>query len=328
MSEAGRTQRDEITSTVESPDEAAEHAGLNPALAAAFSAIDDARAELLGYTAKAQEDPSQPRHARDDAALVGGRGLATAVAALAEALEDDLATLTRFRATVLTDVLHHLEDVRPGDARPLGERMRLEIDAALAAHGRVGTLLARERARIAELFPRAADELPGRDAFERALAAGIAHAHAEGRRLSVLIVSLDRMGLLTAEYGPEVGVEIRTAAGRAIEACFHEFGLSYLHGGDTFAVILPDMPLRQAVAVAENLRRTVSAKTLIRRSSATPLGRLSLSIGAAALGETDESAALLARAARCLGDAQWCGGNRVVCETDPEPSVTKRYAVG
>lgn len=327
MSEASRTQRDEIASAVESLDEATDNAGLNPALAAAFSAIDDARAELLGYTAKAHADRSPPRRTQDDA-LDGARGLAPAIAALAEALEDDLATLTRFRSTVLTDVLHHLEDVGAGDSRPIGDRLRREFDAALAAHGRLGALLGRERSRIADLFPRAADELPGRDAFERALAAGVAHAHAEDRRLSVLIVSLDRMGLLTAEYGPEVGVEIRTAAGRAIEACFHEFGLSYLHGGDTFAVILPDMPLRQAVAVAENLRRTVSAKTLIRRSSATPLGRLSLSIGAAALGEADTPASLLARAARCLGDAQWCGGNRVVCETDPEPSVAKRYAAG
>jgi diguanylate cyclase len=90
------------------------------------------------------------------------------------------------------------------------------------------------------------------------------------------------------------------------------------YGGEEFAVILPGTTLRAALTVADHIRRAVMTKELMKRSTGEHLGRVTVSIGVAALKKGDAALSLIERADSCLYAAKRCGRNRVMCETDPE----------
>jgi diguanylate cyclase len=82
--------------------------------------------------------------------------------------------------------------------------------------------------------------------------------------------------------------------------------------------VLPDTSLRQATTVAEHIRRAVMGRELMKRSTGENLGRITMSIGVAALHRGENAAALLERADNCLYAAKRNGRNKVICEVDPE----------
>ena len=59
-------------------------------------------------------------------------------------------------------------------------------------------------------------------------------------------------------------------------------------------------------------------KELMKRSTGERLGRITISIGVAALHKGDTGQSLIERADACLYAAKRHGRNRVLCETDPE----------
>jgi diguanylate cyclase len=98
--------------------------------------------------------------------------------------------------------------------------------------------------------------------------------------------------------------------------------LAARYGGEEFAIILPGTPLRQALTVADHIRRGVVLKELIKRSTGENLGRVTISVGVAMLHKGELAAGLIERADACLYAAKRTGRNRVVSETDPEVTPT------
>ena len=88
--------------------------------------------------------------------------------------------------------------------------------------------------------------------------------------------------------------------------------------------MLPNTPLKQAVVVAEQLRRSVMAKELKKKSTGEVIGRITVSIGVASLFNHDTSETLIERADNHLYAAKRGGRNRVVGIVDsqsvPEPA--------
>jgi diguanylate cyclase len=76
--------------------------------------------------------------------------------------------------------------------------------------------------------------------------------------------------------------------------------------------------LRQALIVADHIRRGVMAKELRKKSTGEILGRVTISIGVAMLKQGDDTDALIERADACLYAAKRNGRNRVISERDPE----------
>jgi diguanylate cyclase len=99
------------------------------------------------------------------------------------------------------------------------------------------------------------------------------------------------------------------------------------YGGEEFTVVLPHTVLRSAITVADHIRRAVMTKELMKRSTGEHLGRVTISIGVAALRGGESMASLIERADACLYAAKRTGRNRVISESDPEMQQSKRQKV-
>lgn len=112
------------------------------------------------------------------------------------------------------------------------------------------------------------------DAFERMLVA----CNQERRPLSLLMVDLDYFKSINDEHGHLVGDDVlRTAAHRIGQALRPHDALLARFGGEEFVIVLPDTDLRAAVAVAEEVRRVLSAEDC--ESEHGPRVRISGSVG-------------------------------------------------
>ena len=86
--------------------------------------------------------------------------------------------------------------------------------------------------------------------------------------------------------------------------------------------MLPNTALREAITVADNIRRAVAANNIIKQSSGETLGRLTVSIGVASFHAGMTAQSLIETVDTCLYTAKKNGRNRVVCETDLEPGTS------
>ncbi len=81
------------------------------------------------------------------------------------------------------------------------------------------------------------------------------------------------------------------------------------YGGEEFAVVLPNTALRQALTVADNIRRAVMSKQLKKKSTGEILGRVTISVGVSMLQPGDDRDRLIERADACLYAAKRNGRN-------------------
>jgi diguanylate cyclase len=152
------------------------------------------------------------------------------------------------------------------------------------------------------------------DMFERAMA----ETRAQNESLSLLMTDIDHFKNFNDSYGHLTGDQVLRLVAQAIKRNVKGQDIAARYGGEEFAVILPNTTLREAVTVADHIRRGVAAKELVKRSTGENLGRITISVGVAVLHNGDTVPALIERADACLYAAKHNGRNRVACETDPE----------
>jgi len=160
--------------------------------------------------------------------------------------------------------------------------------------------------------------LANRKFFDQMLEKTIAHARTTGEPLSLMMTDIDHFKKFNDTFGHLTGDQVLRLVALAVKQNVKGQDLAARYGGEEFAVVLPNTALRQALAVADHIRRAVMAKELMKRSTGEHLGRVTISVGVAMLHGGDTAAALIERADACLYAAKRSGRNKVVCETDPE----------
>ena len=163
--------------------------------------------------------------------------------------------------------------------------------------------------------------LANRKYFDQAVEREIAAAAANNEPLSLLLTDIDHFKTFNDRYGHLTGDQVLRLVAGACKQNVKGQDIAARYGGEEFAVVLPDTTLRSAVAVADQIRRSVMTKELIKRSTGEHLGRVTISIGVATLHRGENTSSLIGRADACLYAAKRTGRNRVVCETDPEVSA-------
>jgi diguanylate cyclase len=169
--------------------------------------------------------------------------------------------------------------------------------------------------------------LANRKCFDEMFAKSIADATERNEPLSLMFTDVDFFKNFNDTYGHLTGDQVLRLVAMSVKQNVKGQDIAARYGGEEFAVVLPNTALRQAIAVADQIRRAVMGKELMKRSTGEHLGRITISVGVATLHRGDTPLALIERADACLYAAKRHGRNRVICETDPEIVPLKQAQV-
>jgi diguanylate cyclase len=160
--------------------------------------------------------------------------------------------------------------------------------------------------------------LGNRKYFDRSIDTAVQSALASGEPLSLLMFDIDHFKSFNDSYGHLTGDQVLRLVGMSLKQTIKGQDITARYGGEEFAVVLPNTGLRQALTVADHIRRAVMAKELKKKSTGEILGRVTISVGVSMLKPDDDTDSLIERADACLYAAKRSGRNRVICEVDPE----------
>ncbi len=187
------------------------------------------------------------------------------------------------------------------------------IGAAAVIHTYLLRAMARHFAAERTLADRAnTDHLTGMLARQRFFELGsfaVERAQHHAEPLCALYLDVDHFKSINDAWGHAAGDEALIALSDALAQVLRPHDLFGRLGGDEFAVLLPRCGLTDALAVVERLKAAVAA-------SETPVGPLTISVGAAPLRPGQDLAHLLADADVGLIEAKRQGRNRVCVPPD------------
>ena len=159
--------------------------------------------------------------------------------------------------------------------------------------------------------------------FDTALADSLRHAQRTGDSLSLLMTDIDHFKKFNDTFGHLTGDQVLRLVAVSIKQNVKGLDTAARFGGEEFAIILPGCDLQGASQVAEQVRKAVQARELVKRSTGENLGRVTISIGVATFRPDDTPITLVERADNALYAAKRNGRNIVVTEDDPTVSASR-----
>lgn len=169
--------------------------------------------------------------------------------------------------------------------------------------------------------------LGNRKYFDRSIEMAVQAALASGEPLSLLMFDIDHFKSFNDTFGHLTGDQVLRLVAMSLKQTIKGQDITARYGGEEFAVVLPNTAIRQALTVADHIRRAVMAKELKKKSTGEILGRVTISVGVSMLKPDDDTDSLIERADACLYAAKRNGRNRVICEVDPEYADETRSQV-
>ncbi|WP_144120202.1 GGDEF domain-containing protein [Catellatospora sichuanensis] len=104
--------------------------------------------------------------------------------------------------------------------------------------------------------------LPNRRALRAGLARDLDHARRRGTPLSLILLDLDHFKAINDEHGHLTGDAVLRRVGEILQAQVRSTDLAARHGGEEFAVLLPDTGRDSAMRTAERVRAALSAAAI------------------------------------------------------------------
>jgi len=130
------------------------------------------------------------------------------------------------------------------------------------------------------------------------------------KELCLMMIDVDNFKSFNDRYGHIAGDSALVAVAEALRTYLRPTDLVARFGGDEFAVLLPDLKLKQARQTAERIRQQVAGLSPESLSTA-----ITVSIGIADRTDRDDVATLVQRADAAMYDAKEAGRNRVAVAT-------------
>ena len=150
----------------------------------------------------------------------------------------------------------------------------------------------------------------GRAQFEQRLRQEVARSARSSSPLSVMIVDVDHMSVINRTQGTKAGDELLHELGSLLRSILRLSDVTFHHGRDEFAVILPDTDGGTAYLVAERCRHTLRALEAGGRP-------VTASVGVAEYSPGNTTEEIIEKAQRALSAAKQSGGNRSWRANDP-----------
>lgn len=155
-----------------------------------------------------------------------------------------------------------------------------------------------------------------RAGFDRALIRHGEWAVEDGTPLSLVMCDIDHFKRFNDTYGHQLGDQVLKLVGGVLHGGLKGRDVPCRYGGEEFALILPETDIHGAAKVADNIRKTIGAKRIVRKSTGEEISRVTMSFGVAEFCEGEAPGALVGRADAALYRAKSEGRNRV-CTADP-----------
>jgi two-component system cell cycle response regulator len=150
--------------------------------------------------------------------------------------------------------------------------------------------------------------LLNRYGLQRSLQRELSEARRYARPLSCLVIDLDYFKTVNDTYGHAAGDTALMQVGRVLTEAVRGSDVVCRYGGEEFLVLAPETGLDGALALAEKVRLTASARLF---GDGERVFELTLSVGAAQLLPGESGNDMIARADEALYQAKQAGRNRV-----------------
>jgi diguanylate cyclase len=152
--------------------------------------------------------------------------------------------------------------------------------------------------------------------FQDMLHKAVETASARTTALSLVVIDIDHFKRFNDLYGHLTGDQVLRLVATTMREQVKTRAVLARFGGEEFGIILPDTSLERARGVAEDIRRCVLNRELVKRSTGESLGKITVSMGIAMFRPGETGSALLDRADQCMYVAKRTGRNRTVADAD------------
>ncbi len=216
---------------------------------------------------------------------------------------DELAPTAASRSPGVNTILELTRDMqasiallkaRLDDSRSEIEQLRREV------------IMARTEARTDGLTG-----LTNRRGFDTELAACLADAEPGDCGPSLLIADIDHFKRINDTYGHLFGDKVLKAVAQILRDNVKGKDTAARHGGEEFAVLLPDTPIEGARLLADRIRGIVERCRIKRTTDNGEIANITISVGVACQQRGEAPAAFVGRADAALYAAKTGGRNRV-----------------
>src|SRR5690554_3564409 len=158
-----------------------------------------------------------------------------------------------------------------------------------------------------------------RKAFDEAIDREIKAAHENSKPLCLIVGDIDHFKKFNDTFGHRTGDQVLRLVATCLKNGASPHHIVARYGGEEFAVIMPATDIHQAEIIANQIRETVQARELVKRSTGESLGRVTMSMGVSLFRRGDSPASLIERADQHLYQAKHAGRNRVITEMSEAP---------
>jgi diguanylate cyclase len=134
------------------------------------------------------------------------------------------------------------------------------------------------------------------------------------RQIAAIAVDLDHFSSFNRDYGNAIGDVILSKVARKISSYVQSSGLPVRSGGEEFLILLPDVDLRTAGEIAEQVRRGVEKLRFVSSRSKKTLPKVTISLGVSLYQHSENWYQFLGRTAQVLQLAKQLGRNQVTSE--------------
>lgn len=130
--------------------------------------------------------------------------------------------------------------------------------------------------------------------------------------LCLVFIDIDNFKSLNDDYGHVFGDMVIKAIAKRLQANCRDGIAAYRYGGEEFALLIPNKPLRIARQFAETVRRSIEKITVKDKRSGKQVTNISASFGVAQFEENESPISLIDSADQQLYKAKSLGRNRVM----------------
>jgi diguanylate cyclase len=155
-------------------------------------------------------------------------------------------------------------------------------------------------------------DLGNRRYFDAKLREMVEEAVQVGNDLSLVLIDIDHFKQFNDKHGHPVGDNVLKLVAGIIKSATRATDVAARIGGEEFGLILRRAAAKEAVALAERIRKTLESRELVKRGAQESLGRITVSAGVAPCVAGISVDDLFARADEALYTAKREGRNRVI----------------